>query len=104
LNNFDIEVRAENLSGRQVEIRYVALPAGVWGIHVARGNRVRLCVNSLLPLLWRRFAMFHELHHLLSHSEGERFWQQTFHPMSRFENEADLFAWAVIWPEWVEGY
>jgi len=101
-NNFDIEVQAEDASGYQVEIRWVDLPDGVWGMHIARGGRARLCVNSRLPGIWRRFAMFHELYHLISHSEGELFWRQTFQPMSRFESEADLFAWAAIWPEWGE--
>ncbi|MDR1884911.1 MAG: ImmA/IrrE family metallo-endopeptidase [Synergistaceae bacterium] len=104
LHNFDLELRAERLSGLQVEIRYVDLPVGVWGLHIARGERARLCVNSRLPGLWRRFALFHELYHLIRHSKGERFWQQTFQPMSKFESEADLFAWAIIWPEWSDAW
>lgn len=100
LNRFDLEVLAEDRSGRSVEIRYVDLPPAVWGMHIARDERVRLCVNSRLPGIWQRFALFHEIYHLISHTEGEHFWRQTFHPLSRFESEADLFAWAVIWPEW----
>jgi hypothetical protein len=34
---------------------------------------------------------------------GERFWLHTYQPISKFESEADLFAWAAIWPEWTEG-
>lgn len=104
LGNFDIEVQAEAETGLQVEIRYVDLPDGVWGLHIARYERASLCINKRLPFLWQRFALFHELYHLISHEEGEHFWQQTFHPISRFESEADLFAWAVVWPEWCEGY
>ncbi|MDR1884727.1 MAG: ImmA/IrrE family metallo-endopeptidase [Synergistaceae bacterium] len=100
LNGFDIELMAEEISGFQVEIRYVDLPCGVWGLQVARGGRARLCINSRLPDIWRRFALFHELYHLISHSRGEAFWRETFQPMSRFESEADLFAWAAIWTEW----
>ncbi|MDR1916345.1 MAG: ImmA/IrrE family metallo-endopeptidase [Synergistaceae bacterium] len=88
----------------EVEIRSVSLPFGVWGLHIARKGRARLCVNSALPDIWRRFALFHELYHLIAHSEGEYFWRQTFHPISRFENEADLFAWAVMRQEFAEDY
>jgi Zn-dependent peptidase ImmA (M78 family) len=103
LSRFDLEVRAEEISGLAVEIRNVDLPEGVWGLHIARGEHARLCVNSRLPHFWQRFALFHELYHLIYHTEGERFWQRTFQPMSRFESEADLFAWAAVWPEWDEG-
>lgn len=102
LGRFDIEVRAEEESGLEVEIRAVDLPTSVWGLHVARGGRARLCVNSRLPWLWQKFAMYHELYHLLYHTEGEAFWKRTFTPMSRFESEADLFAWAAVWPDWIE--
>ena len=103
LSLFDMEVKAEERSGLEVEIRQTPLPPGVWGFHVARGGRVRLCVNSGLPHIWRRFATFHELYHLIAHSFGENFWGRTFQPLSKFESEADLFAWAAIWPEWMEG-
>lgn len=103
LRDFDIEVQAEAHCPYQVEIRYVDLPRGVWGLHIARDGRARLCVNNALPSLWRRFALFHELYHLLSHSEGEHFWRRTLQPLSKFESEADLFAWAAVWPEWSEG-
>lgn len=106
LRDFDIEVQAETHCPFQVEIRYADLPKSVWGLHVARGKRVRLCVNKHLPPHWRRFALFHELYHLLSHSKGEHFWSQTFQPLTKFECEADLFAWAAVlpeWPEWSDG-
>jgi Zn-dependent peptidase ImmA (M78 family) len=102
LDKFNLEVKAEEHSGLVVEIRAISLPESVWGLHVARGNRVRLCVNNELPPIWRRFATFHELYHLIAHSKGEHFWSQTFQPISKFESEADLFAWAAIWPEWTE--
>lgn len=97
LDRWGIEERAESICGRSVEIRSAPLPASVWGLHIARGGRVRLCVNEGLPWPWSRFAIFHELYHLLSHpAGGEAFWKQTFHPMSHFENEADMFAWAAV--------
>lgn len=104
LSRFDLEVKAEEL-GRfdVVEIRDADLPDSVWGLHIARDGRVRLCVNSRLPWLWKKFATFHELYHLLSHTEGEGFWRNTFQPLTKFESEADLFAWAAIWPEWQDG-
>lgn len=104
LRDFDIEVQAEANCPYEVEIRYVDLPRDVWGLHVARKKRARLCVNRSLPSFWRRFALFHELYHLLFHSESEYFWKQTLHPLSKFESEADLFAWAVLWPEWGDEY
>ncbi|MDR1472129.1 MAG: ImmA/IrrE family metallo-endopeptidase [Synergistaceae bacterium] len=85
-------------------MRSVSLPAAVWGLHVARDGRARLCINSELPDIWRRFAVFHELYHLIAHSEGEYFWRQTLHPISRFESEADMFAWAAIEPEMTEDF
>ncbi len=102
LRNFDIEVRAEELSGKEVEIRQVGLPDSVWGFQIVRGERIRLCVNSSLPTVWQRFALFHELYHLISHTDGEAFWSRTFHSLSRFETEADLFAWAVVWHEFAD--
>jgi hypothetical protein len=95
-----MEVKAEECSGLRVEICFVSLPETVWGLHVSRGDRVRLCVNSELPDIWKRFAAYHELYHLIAHSMGEYFWKQTFNPISKFESEADMFAWAAIWREW----
>ena len=100
LSEFDILVRAEEISGQSVELAYVNLPLSVWGIHVVRGDRARLCINQALPPMWRRFALFHELYHLIAHPRSESFWGQTFTPLSRFEWEADTFAWGAILPEW----
>lgn len=102
LRDFDIEVQAETLCPYQVEIRYVDLPKSVWGLHIVRGEHAGLCVNRGLPSHWQRFALFHELYHLISHSKGEHFWSQTFQPLTKFECEADLFAWAAVLPEWPE--
>ena len=102
LSDFDILVKAEEIKGGTIELKYVDLPEGVWGLHVARNERVRLCVNSCLSPFWRRFSLFHELFHLLCHKFGERFWSGTHRSMSGFENDADLFAWAAVWPEWQE--
>lgn len=103
LDDFDILTKAEEAVGLQLEIKYEALPAGVWGIHLVRGERGRVFINSMLPLVWRRFAIFHEIYHLLYHKRGAKFWTNTFESMESFENRADLFAWAALWPEWSEG-
>lgn len=101
LNEFDILCKAEEQTGLEVDIKYVALPYGVWGVHVIRGERCRFIINWLLPLFWWRFALFHELHHLLYDTKGESFWRDnSFVSMSSFEKQADLFAWAAIWPDW----
>ena len=102
LDDFDILVKAEELTGLTLEIKYADLPDGVWGIHLVRCERGRIFVNTRLPLFWRRFAIFHELYHLLNHTKGARFWQHTFHSMESFENRADTLAWAAAWPEWEE--
>ena len=103
LSEFEILARTEEATGLCLELKYEALPAGVWGIHVVHDDRGRIFVNSLLPLVWRRFAIFHEVYHLLNHRKGARFWTHTCESMESFENRADSFAWAAIWPEWVEG-
>ena len=103
LDRFSMEIKAEEHSGMTVEIREASLPESIWGFHIARAGRARLCVNSELPGIWKRFALYHELYHLISHSMGEHFWRHTYHSISKFESEADLFAWAAIWPEWTEG-
>lgn len=103
LDEFNLLAKAEETTGLTLEIKYEALPSGVWGIHLVRGERGRLFINSLLPLVWRRFAVFHELYHLLHHKKGAKFWTNTFESMESFENRADLFAWAALWPEWSEG-
>lgn len=103
LDDFDILAKAEERTGLSLDIKRVALPSGVWGIHLVRGERGRIFINSMLPLLWRRFALFHELYHLLYHTKGARFWSRSFVSMESFENRADTFAWAALWPEWEEG-
>lgn len=102
LSEFDILALAEEKTGLRLEIKYENLPSGVWGIHLVRGERGRLFINSALSLFWRRFAIFHELYHLLNHTKGAKFWQNTFFSMEAFENQADTFAWAAVWPEWAE--
>ena len=103
LSEFDILAKAEETTGLFLELKYEPLPTGVWGIHIVHGERGRIYVNSLLSLIWRRFAIFHEIYHLLNHRKGARFWTNTFESMESFENRADCFAWAALWPEWSEG-
>ncbi len=102
LDEFDILAKAEERTGLSLDVKRVSLPAGVWGVHLVRGERGRIFINTALPLLWRRFALFHELYHLLYHTKGARFWQRSFVSMESFENRADTFAWAALWPEWEE--
>lgn len=104
LDDFDILAKAEERTGLTLEIQRVALPAGVWGVHLVRFERGRIFINSLLSPLWQRFALFHELYHLLYHTKGARFWSHSFVSMESFENRADLFAWAALWPEWEENH
>ncbi len=103
LDQFDILIKAENMCNRSIDIEYVCMSSKLWGIHVAKGPRALIYLNSLLPLIWQRFALFHELYHLIKHKKGEVFWMRTATPMNSFEYQADLFAWAAIWPEWTEG-
>lgn len=103
LSEFEIITKAEEATGLCLDLIYETLPPGVWGIHIVRGQRGRIYINSLLSLIWRRFAIFHEIYHLLNHSKGARFWTHTFVSMESFENRADVFAWAALWPEWSEG-
>ncbi|MDN5336044.1 MAG: hypothetical protein PWR02_1070 [Synergistales bacterium] len=101
LGEFEILVKAEKETGRTLELQEVVLPSTLWGLHVARGNRARIYVNRNLPSIWKRFALFHELYHLLRHKRGEAFWSATATPLSSFEFQADMFAWAAIRPDWV---
>lgn len=103
LDEFDILAKAEERTGLRLEIKYESMPEQVWGIHVVRSGRGRIIINSLLPLIWRRFALYHELYHLLYHKKGAKFWTHTFASMDSFENRADAFAWAALWPEWNGG-
>ena len=103
-SEFEILAKAEEYTGLTLDLKFEALPDGVWGIHVVRGEHGRIYVNAALPPIWRRFAIFHELYHLLYNKKGARFWAaHTFQSMESFENRADTFAWAAIWPEWSEG-
>ncbi len=102
LDEFSLLVRAEEACGRILELKRVPLTENLWGLHVARGDRARIYVNSLLPPFWQRFACYHELYHLLVHRRGEAFWARTAAPLSSFEYQADLFAWACLLPEWQE--
>jgi len=103
LSEFEILAKAEDITGLCLELKYESLPAGVWGIHIVHGEHGRICINSQLPLIWRRFAVFHEIYHLINHRKGSVFWTHTFESMESFENRADFFAWAALWPEWSEG-
>ena len=103
LSEFEILAKAEGVTGLCLELKYELLPAGVWGIHIVYGERGRICINSSLSLIWRRFAIFHEIYHLINHRKGSHFWTHTFESMESFENRADCFAWAALWPEWSEG-
>lgn len=100
LDEFDILVKAETETKRTLEVRDATLPPTLWGLHVARGQRARIYLNRELPALWKRFTLFHELYHLLHHKRGEAFWASTATPLSSFEFQADMFAWAAIRPDW----
>ena len=100
MDEFSLLVRAEEKTGKKLEVSYVPLPSDSWGFHLLRGKRAAFFINSKLPPLWRRFALFHELYHLLEHRGGFDFWERTATPLSSFEHQADLFAWAVVMKEW----
>jgi len=100
LDEFSILVKAEERTGKKLEVEYHDLPFGTWGLHMVRGPRGAIFVNRRLPHHWRRFAFFHELHHFLEHKRGMEFWMRTATPLSSFEHQADLFAWAVLQKEW----
>lgn len=100
IDEFSLLVRAEEKTGKKLEVSYVPLPSDSWGFHLLRGNRAAFFVNSKLPPFWRRFALFHELYHLLEHRGGPDFWERTATPLSSFEHQADLFAWAAVMNEW----
>jgi len=103
LDGLDLLAKAEEACGRSVEIVTLPLPISIWGLHVARGERARIYLNSLLPEIWKRFAVFHEIYHLVHHTRGEDFWSGTATPMTSFEYQADMFAWAAVFDEWTEG-
>lgn len=103
LDEFEILSKAEDATGLALEIKYFELPDEMWGMHIVHGAHGRICVNCALSPLWRRFAIFHELYHLLNNTKGARFWTCTYVSMDSIEHRADSFAWAAIWPEWSEG-
>ncbi|MFA5473254.1 ImmA/IrrE family metallo-endopeptidase [Aminivibrio sp.] len=100
LDEFEILVRAEEITGKRIEITCSLLPESTWGFHIVKGHRAGIFLNRRLPDQWKRFALFHELYHLLEHRKGESFWRRTATPLSSFEHQADLFAWAVALKEW----
>ncbi|MDO4988037.1 MAG: ImmA/IrrE family metallo-endopeptidase [Synergistes sp.] len=106
LDDFDILVKAEEITGLSLEIKYLPLPTKTWGIHIVDRRigreRGRVVINSLLPDFWRRFCLFHEVYHLIYNKKGEDFWKSTFFSGTANENRADSFAWAAAWPDWEE--
>jgi Zn-dependent peptidase ImmA (M78 family) len=100
LDEFSLLVRAEERTGKQIDLEFPLLPGETWGFHIVKGRRAGIFINRMLPERWKRFALFHELFHLLEHRKGESFWERTATPLSSFERQADLFAWAVTLKEW----
>lgn len=105
LNDFDLQVKLEKLSGLQVEVVKTTMSPRLWGFTFTKRElgRSRIFINNGLPLFWQRFALFHEIHHMLHDSRGCYFWSLTNMPMTSFEFQADQFAWAVMMPEWESG-
>lgn len=102
LDEYDALVQLEQRVGLEAETVRVPLGADMWGFTYTNREmkRCRIHLNSRLPRFWQRFALFHEIHHLLHDSRGCYFWAQTNAAMSRFEYQADQFAWAALMPEW----
>ncbi len=96
LDDFSILVKAEEYTGKQLEVMYPPLPETIWGFHMTRDRRALIFINGQLSPRWRRFALFHELYHFLCHQGGRDLWTGTATPLSSFESQADLFAWAVL--------
>ena len=99
LDDFSILVKAEEHTGKRLEVTYSPLSPGVWGFHVVKGDRGGIFVNAALSHQWRRFVLFHELYHFLAHRGGVSLWSRTATPLSSFESQADFFAWAVLLEE-----
>lgn len=101
LDDFDLLVQLEERSGLQVEVARDRLSPRLWGFTYAQRKlgRCRIYLNSQLPPFWQRFALFHEIYHLLHHSRGCYFWSSTNVAMTSFEHQADQFAWAVVLAE-----
>ncbi|HQE21057.1 MAG: hypothetical protein PWR28_131 [Synergistaceae bacterium] len=102
LSDFDILIKAESICSCSIELMYKSLTPNLWGFNLKRGGKARIIINALLSPRWRRFALFHEIYHLIHHPKGERFWSRTATPLSSFEYEADMFAWAAMWQEFEE--
>lgn len=98
LDDFNLLVQLEEKTGLQVEIVHAALSPRIWGFAYVKRElgRCRIYLNRDLSLFWQRFALFHEIHHLLNDSRGCYFWSSSNVPMSSFEYQADQFAWAVV--------
>lgn len=98
LDEFDTLVKLENTIHIEAEIKRVPLSSRMWGFtYVSREKgRCRIHLNSRLPAFWQKFALYHEIHHLLHDSRGCYFWSQTLANMNGFEYQADQFAWAVL--------
>jgi len=102
LSDFDILIKAESICSCSIELMYKSLTPNLWGFNLKRGGKARIIINALLSPRWRRFALFHEIYHLIHHPKSERFWSRTATPLSSFEYEADMFAWAAMWQEFEE--
>jgi hypothetical protein len=100
LDEFSLLVKAEERTGKILELEYHDLPFGTWGVHIVRGRRGLIFINKRLSPYWRRFALFHELYHFLEHNGGMELWTRTATPLSSFEHQADLFAWGALRKEW----
>lgn len=99
LDTFDLLVKAEELTGRIVDLKKTSLGPRLWGFifHEPEGLHSRIFINTDLPELWQRFALYHELHHLLYDStQGVGVYEHSLENVRRFEVVADDFAWAVI--------
>ncbi|EEX47801.1 MULTISPECIES: ImmA/IrrE family metallo-endopeptidase [Jonquetella] len=104
LDDFQLQVRLEEDTGLKVDFHHAPLSPRLWAFTYVRRElgRGRIYVNADLPYIWQQFAFYHELHHLLHDHKGCYFWSQTLVPLSRFETQADLFAWAAVLPLWEE--
>lgn len=105
LDEFAALARLEETVSLTAETLRVPLSGGLWGFtYTSRElKRCRIHINSRLPRFWQRFALFHEIHHILHDSRGCYFWSQTLANMNGFEYQADQFAWAVLISEWDSG-
>lgn len=99
LSDFDLLVKAEEQSGRVIDLKKARMGSRLWGFtyHQPDGPHSRIFINLDLPHRWQRFALYHELHHLLYDSlKGVGIYEHTAENTRRFEVSADDFAWAVL--------